>query len=72
MKTLSRGWLRPKPRSEVGIVATNTKSLVQLHQQRTTGFLIVLVELPKLSEVTTVVAVLEVDVRTVKSVTKRA
>ena len=55
----------------MGIVATNTKSLVQLHQQRTTGFLIVPVELPKLSEVTTVAVVLEADVRTVKSETKR-
>ena len=56
----------------MGIAETNTTSLVQLHPQRTTGFLTVPAELPKLSEVTTVAAVLEVDVRTVKSETKIA
>ena len=56
----------------MGIAETNTISLAQSHPQRTTGFLTAPVEQLRLSEVTTVAAVLEVNVRTVKSETKIA
>lgn len=56
----------------MGIVETRITNLARLHQLRTIGFLIVPAELLKLSEVTTVVAVLKANVRIVKYETKRA